>query len=84
MVYGMPSDQGLDRRNDMARACGPYHSDGPVPAPRAVHKPSSCPKLRFLLLLLHWTTAQSLPEEPQILNDVEINSDSRILLANDT
>ena len=31
----------------------PYHSGGPGPGPRAVHKPSSCPKLRFLLLSVH-------------------------------
>ena len=41
-VYGLAKGQGLDRRNDMARALrlGPYHSGGPCPGPRPVHKPS--------------------------------------------
>ena len=40
-------------------ARGPYHSGSPGPGQRAVNKPSSCPQLRFLLLLVHWTAAQS-------------------------
>ena len=39
-VYGLPSGQELDRRNDMARRLGPYHSGGLGPGPRAFHKPS--------------------------------------------
>ena len=49
-VYGLPEGQGLGRRND---TIGPNHSGGPGSGPKAVHKPSSCPKLKFLLFLVH-------------------------------
>ena len=59
-VYRLHSGQGLNHRNDMARAAppewyglslrlGPYHSGGPGPGPPAVHKLSQCPQLRLLL-----------------------------------
>ena len=41
-VYRLPEDQGLDRRNDGAEPqairAPAYHSGGPGPGPRTVHK----------------------------------------------
>ena len=45
--YGQSSRRGL------------YHSGGPRTGPNAVYKLSSYSKLRFLLLLVHWTASQS-------------------------
>ena len=43
-VYGLPGP-----------GPGPpeWYGPSPDPGPKAVHKPSSCSKLRFLLLLVH-------------------------------
>ena len=59
-VYGLPNGQGLVRRNDMARVVGEGRIIPAVlPLARATgHKPSSCPMLRFLLLLVHLADAQ--------------------------
>ena len=51
-VYGLPSGQGLDSRNDMATASG----SGPIilgPGPRAVHKIHSALSFGYYCLIIY-------------------------------
>ena len=67
-VYGLPSDQGLDRRNDMALACGSGHI---IPAVQAMALGQSINRHSALSLIYYCLIKNFLSQESPISQTTE-------------